>query len=225
MVDQPAPTETLSDPVCPWCSAQLGPDATVCPSCGANLASDEGQQLPGVTAVDHEGLRTTKKAPSRSRLMSWISGEYEPEGVSQVEAGALQPPDPNVQREILRLQLEAQVANLQAEADSIYADAVVEGRVGDLPEGLQAIATGSALSDVVADLDGSPAATDAPAATAATDATEAPAAEAPAEAPAAEVPAQADASTEAVAPADAEAQAPADAGDTPAAEDEATPSS
>ena len=156
MAEQPAPTETLSGPVCPWCSAQLTPDAAVCPSCGANLTSDEEQQLPGVTAVDQELLlRNIKKSPGRSRILSWISGEYEPEGQSQVEAGALQPPDPNVQREILRLQLEAEVANLQAEADALYAEAVVEGRVSELPEGVEAIATGSPLSEVIAGLQGS----------------------------------------------------------------------
>ena len=156
MAEQPAPTETLSGPVCPWCSAQLAPDAAVCPSCGANLTSDEEQQLPGVTAVDQELLlRNIKKSPGRSRILSWISGEYEPEGQSQVEAGALQPPDPNVQREILRLQLEAEVANLQAEADALYAEAVVDGRVSELPEGIEAIATGSPLSDVIAGLQAS----------------------------------------------------------------------
>ena len=156
MAEQPAPTETLSGPVCPWCSAQLAPDAAVCPSCGANLTSDEEQQLPGVTAVDQELLlRNIKKSPGRSRILSWISGEYEPEGQSQVEAGALQPPDPNVQREILRLQLEAEVANLQAEADALYAEAVVDGRVSELPEGIEAIATGSPLSEVIAGLQAS----------------------------------------------------------------------
>ena len=155
MAEQPAPTETLSGPVCPWCSAQLAPEATVCPSCGANLTSDEEHELPGVTAIDHELLRSTKKSPGRSRILSWISGEYEPEGQSQVEAGALQPPDPNVQREILRLQLEAEVANLQAEADALYAEAVVDGRVSELPEGIEAIATGSPLSEVIAGLQAS----------------------------------------------------------------------
>ena len=45
------------------------------------------------------------------------------------------PPDPEVQREILRLELEAEVANLQAEADALLSEAVVEGRVVEVPEG------------------------------------------------------------------------------------------
>jgi RNA polymerase subunit RPABC4/transcription elongation factor Spt4 len=155
MVDQPASTETQPGSVCPWCSARLTPDATTCPSCGANLTSEEGHELPGVTAVDHEAIRSLKKEAGRNRILSWISGEYQPEGTSPVEAGALQRPDPDVQREILRLELEAEVAKLQAEADARYADAVVEGRLSDLPEGLQAIATGSTLDQLMAALDAS----------------------------------------------------------------------
>ena len=153
MVDQSASTETHPGSICPWCSARLTPDAITCPSCGANLTSEEGHELPGVTAVDHEAIRSIKREAGRNRILSWISGEYEPEGVSEVEAGALQRPDADVQREILRLELEAEVANLQAEADARYAEAVVEGRVSDLPEELQAIATGSTLSQVMAALE------------------------------------------------------------------------
>jgi ribosomal protein L40E len=156
MVDPSISTETPTVAVCPWCSAQLAPDASVCASCGANLTSDEEHELPGVTAVDQDVLRGVKKnAVGRSRILSWISGEYEPEGHSEVEAGALRPPDLDVQREILRLQLEAEVANLQAEADARYAEAVVEGRVSDLPEGVQEMATGSTLDEVMAALEGS----------------------------------------------------------------------
>jgi hypothetical protein len=162
MVDQPASTETHPGSVCPWCSARLTPDAITCPSCGANLTSDEVHELPGVTAVDHEAIRSLKRDVGRNRILSWISGEYEPEGTSQVEAGALQRPDVDVQREILRLELEAEVANLQAEADARYAEAVVEGRLSDLPEGLEAIATGSTLSQVLAALEGSAATPTAP---------------------------------------------------------------
>ena len=77
MVDQPAPTETEPGSICPWCSARLTPDAITCPSCGANLTSDEAHELPGVTAVDHEAIRTSKKEVGRNRLLSWISGDYD----------------------------------------------------------------------------------------------------------------------------------------------------
>ena len=121
--------------VCPWCSAALTPNATVCPSCGANLVSEGDPNVPGVTAIDAASLVRSRTAPQpRSRLLSWLSGEYQPDLPSKAEAEAIAPPDDEVRREILRLELEAHVANLQAEADAIRAEAVAEGRTTDLPE-------------------------------------------------------------------------------------------
>ena len=121
--------------VCPWCSAALVPDAVVCPSCGANLVADGDPNVPGVTAIDAASIVRSKTAPpQRSRLLSWISGEYQSDLPSKAEAQAIAPPDLDVRREILRLELEAEVANLQAEADAIRSEAVAEGRTLDLPE-------------------------------------------------------------------------------------------
>ena len=44
---------------------------------------------------------------------------------------------PQVQREIRRLEYEAEVASLQAEADALLSEAVVEGRVGEVPDGIR----------------------------------------------------------------------------------------
>ena len=139
MVDQTLPTDRPADSVCPWCSAAVTPETATCPSCGAILISDEEPELPGVTEVDQAIVRGEKKPAGRSRLLSWISGEY-PEDASVVaDAQALAPPDPDVQREILRLELEAEVANLQAESDSLRSEAAAEGR--DLPDGVEPFAT------------------------------------------------------------------------------------
>ena len=89
-----------------------------------------------MTAVDPTIARGERKSAGRSRLFSWISREYTEESATEKDAAALAPPDPNVQREIRRLALEAEVANLQAEADSILSEAALEGRVIDLPEGI-----------------------------------------------------------------------------------------
>jgi hypothetical protein len=70
--------------------------------------------------------------------MSWISGEYTSDTPSKAEAQAIAPPDQEVRREIFRLELEAEVANLQAEADALRAEAVAEGRALDLAEGAAA---------------------------------------------------------------------------------------
>jgi hypothetical protein len=115
---------------CPWCSAVLpAPDLEDCPSCGATLTSASEAALPGVTAIDHEaiarGAREAIRQP-RSRLFSWLSGDYGEE--APAPSGAIAPPDAAVRREMLRLQVQAELADRQAEADSIIADAAVEGR-------------------------------------------------------------------------------------------------
>jgi hypothetical protein len=153
MVDSTLPADRSIDPVCPWCSTVVTAETALCPSCAAILISDEERELPGVTAVDLAVLRGEKKAPGRSRLLSWISGEYPDDAkLSDATSAALAPPDPAVQREILRLELEAEVANLQAEADALRSEALAEGR--DLP----AAAAPTAEADDVTDADAAAAA-------------------------------------------------------------------
>ncbi|MEO5939655.1 MAG: hypothetical protein ABIZ72_02025, partial [Candidatus Limnocylindrales bacterium] len=119
-------------PRCNWCSAPLPSDhETVCPSCGATLLGDgDTTSVPGLTAIDAEAiLRNARaaKAKPRSRLLGWISGEYDDEASATSAApGSLAPPPADVRREMLRLELEAQVANAQAEVESMAADAAVE---------------------------------------------------------------------------------------------------
>lgn len=131
MVDdtQPVPESTVS--VCPWCSANYTGDPENCPSCGAALTVDPATDpaLPGLTAIDAAAIVRAKTpvARSRNRLLSWISGEYPDDAPSATEAGALAPPDLDVRREMLRLELQAEVANLQAEADALLAEAGIEG--------------------------------------------------------------------------------------------------
>ncbi len=116
--------------ICPWCSATYKGEPEHCPSCNAVLAADPSADpsVPGLTAIDTAVLvRAKTPIPRpRNRFMSWISGEYPDEGSAPAEAGALAPPDIAVRREILRLELEAEVANLQAEADSLLAEAKIE---------------------------------------------------------------------------------------------------
>jgi hypothetical protein len=141
MVDDTPSHEGSAERTCPWCSARFTGDPEDCPSCGAALAVDPttDTSLPGLTAIDAAAIVRAKTpvARPRNRLLSWISGEYPDEAPSAAEAGALAPPDAEVRREMLRLELEAEVANLQAEADSLLAEATVDGRV---PEPLPAAA-------------------------------------------------------------------------------------
>jgi hypothetical protein len=117
--------------ICPWCSARYTGDPERCPSCQATLTGDAATDpaLPGLTAIDAAAIVRSKEPvkKSRNRLLSWISGEYPDQGLDASEVGALAPPDPAVRREILRLELEAEVASLQAEADAMRADVIVDG--------------------------------------------------------------------------------------------------
>lgn len=145
MVDPTLPTDRSADSVCPWCSAAVTPDTATCPSCAAILISDDEHDLPGITAVDPALVRHEKKAPGRSRLLSWISGGY-PDDVGpeiRADAQAFAPPDPTVQHEILRLQLEAELTNLKAKADAIRSEAAFKGRSRPDESGIAA-ATGDA---------------------------------------------------------------------------------
>jgi hypothetical protein len=129
MLDDATPEASAALPHCMWCSAALPSDhETVCPSCGATLIGETDSQVPGVTAIDAEAIvraARSVKPRQRSRLMSWISGEYEPEE-EPAPPGSLAPPPPNVRREMLRLELAAEVANLQAEAGAIAAEEAVD---------------------------------------------------------------------------------------------------
>jgi hypothetical protein len=138
MTEEPSPEEAEAS-ICPWCSATYTGDPENCPSCGAVLAADPtaDPSLPGLTAIDTAAIVRAKTPTNRprNRILSWISGEYPDETTSVADAGALAPPEPAVRREIFRLELEAEVANLQAEADALLAEATVEGHApGVSPE-------------------------------------------------------------------------------------------
>jgi hypothetical protein len=131
MLDEATTGGSTPAPRCNWCSAPLPSDhETVCPTCGATLLGDGDPSVPGLTAIDAEAiLRNARaaKAKPRSRLLGWISGDYDDEsGGTRAAPGSLAPPPAAVRREMLRRELEAQVANAQAEVESMVADAAVE---------------------------------------------------------------------------------------------------
>jgi len=130
MLDDATAESAVPAPRCTWCSSVLPSNhETVCPSCGATLLGDGETQVPGLTAIDAEAIlrnaRASKSKP-RSRILSWISGEYDEDQGPAADHDSLAPPPAAVRREILRLELEAQVANAQAEVEAMAADAAVE---------------------------------------------------------------------------------------------------
>src|SRR5262245_39128888 len=149
----PTPQDRPTAQICAWCSTQVSAETATCPTCGAVLKGDDETVLPGVTAVDDKVLRgETVKPQQRSRLLSWISGDYEgPEG-TKTDPAAIAPPDPEVQREIRRLELEAEVANLQAEVEARRIEAVVDqldetGDEADAEEMVAAVVADDAAVD------------------------------------------------------------------------------
>lgn len=109
-------------PRCPWCSAVLErADVATCPSCGAHLQEPTGVTVPGVTAIDSEALaRRHSELRAPSGIVGMLSGEGT--GVpSEAELPALAPPDEAVRREMLRMELDAKLATLTAEAHAVAA--------------------------------------------------------------------------------------------------------
>src|SRR5688500_792244 len=106
---EPTAAQTAG-PTCPWCSAELpSAAASTCPSCGAVLIGDTEAPLPGLTTIDPEAVARGLKPVTperRSKLLSWITGD-DTEG--EEAAGtheSLGPPPLEVQREMLRMELE-----------------------------------------------------------------------------------------------------------------------
>jgi len=144
-----------SAPECPWCSTPFAPGQPVCSSCGANLAADEKSEIPGVTEVDKAAIGVARPPTinSRSRWRAWISGDSS-DTLTANEAKAVAPPDVAVRQEMLRLELQAHVARLQAEAEALLAEAAEEGRAIDIPPELLSSAMaepGDAAAEPVAD--------------------------------------------------------------------------
>lgn len=116
---------------CPWCSAALpAPDLERCPACGATLTSATGTepQLPGVTTLDPEAILRARSEVSRprSRILSFISGEVAVETGSPTDPGSIAPPSDEVRREMLRLQIEAERADLEAETVALKSDVLAQ---------------------------------------------------------------------------------------------------
>jgi hypothetical protein len=117
-------------PICPWCSATLpSADTAACPSCEARLVEPPDVVIPGVTAVDPAllALAAAPRKVKRTFGSLLIGDDNEIPPPSEAEMPALARPDADVRREILRLEMEAQLVALKAEVASRSADDAVAG--------------------------------------------------------------------------------------------------
>lgn len=123
-------------PTCPWCSAAL-PSGTEerCPSCFASLHETATAEVPGLTRVDHEALLRGKAPAQPARgLIGWLAGEYRPKD-PPVAPGTFAPPDDEVRREMLRLELAALEAEVHAREAEAAAYAVAAAAASAAPAG------------------------------------------------------------------------------------------
>jgi hypothetical protein len=95
---------------CPWCSATVPVAANTCPSCGAALRDAASGDIAGVTQIDPSAVLRTKRI-KRSGIAAWLVGERDAEEES---IGKIEPPSDAVRREMLRLELAAIDAELEA---------------------------------------------------------------------------------------------------------------
>ena len=105
---------------CPWCSAAVPTDAARCPSCGAALRDAAEGEVAGVTAIDpHAVSKAARLRPGR--LAGWLGAERTSE--SPDLSGKVEPPSDEVRREMLRLELAAIDAEIEAKTSHAEANA------------------------------------------------------------------------------------------------------
>jgi hypothetical protein len=104
---------------CPWCSATVPIEAATCPACGAQLREAAEGDLPGVTQIDPSAVSRAKRIKPR-RITSWLTGD----GAAEEEeaGGKIEPLSDEVKREMLRLELAAIDAELEAKATQAAAN-------------------------------------------------------------------------------------------------------
>jgi RNA polymerase subunit RPABC4/transcription elongation factor Spt4 len=99
---------------CPWCSTTVPVEAATCPNCGAQLREAAEGDILGVTQIDPSAVSRIRRVKPR-RLTSWITGES-PEDEETEAGGKVEPPSPDVKREMLKMELAAIDAELEARA-------------------------------------------------------------------------------------------------------------
>jgi len=121
----PLPSPAARGARCPWCSAPIeSPDEVTCVACGATLQGDAAIEIPGVTAIDvqHATRATAPRKVRRTFGALFVGGDDEIPPPSEAELPALAMPDAEVRREMLRLRLDAELANLTARAAALAAE-------------------------------------------------------------------------------------------------------
>jgi hypothetical protein len=116
---------------CPWCSASVPAEAATCPSCGAQLRDAAEGEILGVTQIDPSAVSRARRVKPR-RLTSWLTGDVPAE--EEEAGGKVEPPSPDVKREMLKLELAAIDAELEARAAAAAANRDLPPEAGEVGE-------------------------------------------------------------------------------------------
>jgi len=106
---------------CPWCSATVPVEAATCPSCGAQLREAAEGDVLGVTQIDPSAVSRARRVKPR-RLTSWLTGDSPAE---EEAGGKIEPASPDVKREMLKMELAAIDAELEAKAAQAQANSAL----------------------------------------------------------------------------------------------------
>lgn len=104
--------------ICPWCSAKVVANAAKCPSCGASLRDAVDGEILGVTQIDPAAVSRAARAKP-GRLATWLGAENTAEGDDL--GGHVEPPSKEVREEMLRLELAAIDAEIEAKKQAAEA--------------------------------------------------------------------------------------------------------
>ena len=97
---------------CPWCSAAIPVDVSTCPSCGAALRDAADGDVAGVTQVDLAATSRLARMKPPGRIAQWLGAEVTTDNPAL--AGRIEPPSEEVRKEMLRLELAAIEAEIEA---------------------------------------------------------------------------------------------------------------
>ena len=106
---QPSMDDTTT---CPWCSATVPAEVAKCPSCGASLRDVVSEDVAGVTQVDLAATSRLARLKPPGRVAMWLGAERTTENPELI--GRIEPPSEEVRKEMLRLELAAIDAEIEA---------------------------------------------------------------------------------------------------------------
>lgn len=121
--DATGATAATATETCPWCSAKVSTSAKTCPSCGASLRDAVDADILGVTQIDPGAVsRASRIKPGR--LATLLGAESTVESTDL--GGHVEPASKEVREEMLRLELAAIDAEIEARKSAAEAEKILQ---------------------------------------------------------------------------------------------------